>query len=184
MIFLWILFGYIVFSEFLIWILSRPYKLSDVQYILVLGNKGGIQSLVTQDRAKKAILAKKEYPQAKIILTGNEDFKEVANYKQLLQQEGLQDFIEEKLSQSTWDNMKNSLALMTDVKIKKTNVLVITSRYHQPRSVAMARSLGMNAERFCEDFFVYKKSKIYFLKERISNLIYSPRILWNYLRFH
>jgi uncharacterized SAM-binding protein YcdF (DUF218 family) len=174
---------YSLSSEGLIYLLSRRKKLQEVHYILVLGNKGGPASLVTQDRVKKAILAKQKFPHAKIILTGNEHLQEVTTFKNLLRQEGIQEYIEEKMSQTTWDNMRNSLSLMKDLrgkgKTESPGVLVVTSQYHQSRSIAMARSLGMNAERFGRDFFTYEKAKKFFVKERLSNLIYSPQILWN-----
>jgi uncharacterized SAM-binding protein YcdF (DUF218 family) len=178
MFFAEIILAYALFAEAMVFVLSRPHDIPHFDYILVLGTKSSVDSPVTQDRARNAAMAKRQFPHAKIILTGNEEFKEVTNFKMLLRQNSIEDVLEETLSKNTWDNMYNSLKLMHP----QPKVLVVTSEYHQPRSLTIARSIGMRANAFGTDSKKYRRARFYFFKERISNLLYTPSILKNYVR--
>lgn len=171
-----ILLFYILAAELYVYGFSRNGSLTDYDYILLLGANGDLTSTVTRDRASNAAKAKSRWPQAQFILSGNEKRGEVAVYKILLSKEGHTDFLEEGESKNTWNNMQNSRPLMAQIDPR---VLIVTSEYHQPRALAMARSLGMKAEAFGEDPRRYKKALLFFIKERFSNLKYFPQMLFH-----
>lgn len=82
-----------------------------------------------------------------------EERGEISLYKKLLSQYGHQEFIEETQSTVTWENMKFSKKMINE----NARVLIVTSEYHQPRALAMAKSLGMKAAVFGEDLVDTKK---------------------------
>ena len=164
---------YIVMAELWVWrsaaSIGEP---TEIDYILVLGANGNEQSPVTMDRAVSAAQAAKLFPTAKIVLTGKSE--EVEAYKSLLAPLGLSNFIEEKQSRTTWDNMRFSEKLMEPGK----NILLVTSEYHQPRALAIARSRGWNAWAFGKDARIYEMRIYFFVKERFSNCKYFLPMLF------
>ena len=176
MVFLFVLVMVVLAAEVFVRILSR--KLQQPQsfdYILLLGSNGRIKNPITQDRAYNAAEALKKWPTAKLILTGNEERGEVTAFKILLKEHGVTEFVEETQSRNTWDNMRRSLPLFDNSKA----VLIVTSEYHQPRALAMARSLGLKSSSFGKDRVRYERRVYFILKERISNVRYLPHLIWN-----
>ncbi|MFO2548010.1 YdcF family protein [Alicyclobacillus cycloheptanicus] len=51
--------------------------------------------------------------------------------------------LEDRRSRDTWENLRNSMSLMQTYHLK--TAVIITSDYHLPRALAVARQLGMNA---------------------------------------
>lgn len=153
--------------------LAVPIVKKDYDFIIVLGANGDRSSAITQDRISVAIQAKKLWPHAKLLLTGNESRQEISVYREMLTDAGLKHFIEETKSTCTWENILFSQKLIP----KGATVLLITSQFHQRRALAMARSVGMQADTFGQDPRTYKKSALFFIKERLSNLRYFPQML-------
>lgn len=172
-----LLFGtYVVLAEAWVAVMSAPLPYpGSLHYILVLGANGNIESPVVIDRANSAYLASQQFPEARILLTGKPD--EVVAYKTLLTVRGLSQFIEEPMSTTTWDNVRLSEKLMDPSK----NILVVTSEYHQPRALAMARSLKWNAWVFGKDGRQYQMKWYFFLKERFSNGKYFLPMVFSWL---
>lgn len=143
-----------------------------IDYILVLGANGNIESPVVIDRAASAFEAHQKYPMAEIILSGKP--AEVEVYKTLLSAKGLSKFIEEPESATTWDNVRSSEKFIKP----GSQVLIVTSEYHQPRALAMARSLKWKAWSYGKDAREYKMKMYFFVKERFSNCKYLlPMVL-------
>jgi len=171
------LVGYMLGSEFVLWAHSRSGTLpQNPQYLVLLGHKGGEQSPVTQDRFINIIEAMKKWPQAQLIVTGNEEKGEISAYQAMLEQVGVSRFLIEAKSKTTWGNFKNILPLL---KSRKEAVVIVTSEYHQRRSLLIARSYGLNAHAFGKDSQIYSNAKKLFLKERLALWYSVPRALWN-----
>jgi uncharacterized SAM-binding protein YcdF (DUF218 family) len=146
------------------------------QYLILLGHKGGVQSPVTQDRFINTLEAMKKWPQAQLIITGNEDKGEISAYRAMLEKAGVSSFLTEAQSKTTWGNFKNILPLL---KSKNDAVVIVTSEYHQRRSLLIARSYGLNAHAFGKDRQTYGNAQKLFLKERFALLYSVPKALWN-----
>lgn len=179
MLVFWLLVLVFLIAELTVFAFSRPRSdLKSFEYIVLLGANGSITSAVTQDRARNAALALSKWPQAKLIVTGNESKGEVTAYRTLLQSHGITNFIAESKSRNTWENMRFSICFLENDK----NILIVTSQYHQPRALAMIRSLGFQANAFGVDSIIYERRYFFFLKERLSNVRYWPHILSSYFR--
>lgn len=191
MLWLWIIFIYILVAETYVYCLSRNRLKANasanddknstdikIDIIILLGANGDIQSPVTRDRALNAAVAKEHFPQARFLLTGNENKNEISTYKKLLAEHGYFEFIIETESTTTWENMKLSKELLKTLSSHEDRVIIVTSEYHQRRALAMARSLGFNADIFGKDPRKYEKAPLYFLKERLSVLKYFPQMLF------
>lgn len=136
-----ILLGWVFFSEALILILSRDRKEQPLTHILVLGANGDGHSVVNRERAEKALQAKARYPNAQIIVSGNELAR--GEVTALLQNLGshADGVIKEELSTTTWENIELSKTHLDP----DANVLLVTSDFHTPRALAVARLLGLQA---------------------------------------
>ena len=178
MIWVCTLFVYIILSEIYVYILSRPkLKIEEkIDILMVLGANGDIDSPVTRDRALNAAVAKEHFPMARFLLTGNESKGEVTAYKKLLSAHGYLEFVIETESTTTWENLKYSQELLKTLSSHEDRILLITCEYHQKRALAMARSLGLEADVFGKDPRKYKKALIYFIKERLSIYKYFPQM--------
>ena len=148
------------------------------QFLILRGHKGGEHSPVTQDRFRNTLEAMKKWPQAQLIITGNEEKGEISAYGAMLAKVGISNFLTETRSKTTWGNFKNILPLL---KSKDEAVVIVTSEYHQSRSLLIARSYGINAHAFGKDQQSYSNAKKLFLKEKLALLYSVPKAFWNHL---
>lgn len=172
---------HLVLSEVIVaWLARKPAKETDFDVILLLGANGNISSPVTADRAQNAAEAASRWPNTKIVMTGNERQGEVSAYKTLLSMHGIavDRIIEETQSRNTWDNITYSKSLIPI----GARVLLVTSEYHQPRALAIARALGVNAYSYGRDPRKYQDALYFFLKERASIMTFIPRTLFFYFK--
>jgi uncharacterized SAM-binding protein YcdF (DUF218 family) len=181
----WILFLYFVLAEAFVYIIAFNKGPQDkkIDVIMVLGANDGFENHRSKDRALNANLAKLKYSDARFLLTGNESKKEITTYKELLSENSYFEFIIESKSTTTWENFKFSKTLLKDLSIDKSRILIVTSQYHQNRSLAMARCLGLDSYIFGKDTRTYTKAPLFFLKERFSVAKYFPQMLFSYLRY-
>lgn len=159
-----ILFLYILIAELYVSAIAEGDSPANFDYILLLGAAGDSEVLMVTDRVKMAIEAKKKYPQAKIILSGNEKRGEISVYKTLLANHHISDYLEEPESTTTWDNLIFTRKLISD----KAAVLIVTSSFHRRRALAMAKSLGMNAAVFSSEADEQEKSLFYVFREHLA----------------
>jgi uncharacterized SAM-binding protein YcdF (DUF218 family) len=175
---------YILCAEAFVYFLSRngnPEGKS-IDIIMVLGANGSLHSQLTRDRVSNAAIAKAQFPEAKLLLTGNELRGEITTFKNLLAEHGYSEYIIETESTSTWENFKFSKILLATLSTNKNKILIITSEYHQERALAMARCQGLEAYISGKDTKPYKNAYLFFLKERISIARYFPQMLFSYLK--
>jgi uncharacterized SAM-binding protein YcdF (DUF218 family) len=171
-----ILIGYISASELMLWAWSRRKALPEKpKYLVLLGHKGGEQSPVTQDRVTNAVEALRKWPNAKLIVTGNESKGEITAFRNLLAQNGVSDFQIEDRATTTWGNFKNIMSLLDS---KDQHVVIVTSEYHQRRSLMIARSYGLQAHVYGADKRIYKNGFKLWLKERFALWYSWPKALW------
>lgn len=163
-------------SESLVFFYSRdPIKDQQFDYILLLGVSGPTTQNLAIDRAKNTIEALSLWPQAQLIITGNEKFREVSRYKEYLKDSGYNTskFLVETQSTDTWENIAFSKKIIPE----GSRVLIITTEFHQPRSLAIARVQGLRASLFGRDPRSYSAWFIYFVRERGANI----KWLFNFL---
>ena len=136
-----IVIGWILFFETLILLLSQESSKRPFTHILVLGANGDAQSTINIDRARKALQAKEKYPEAKLVVSGNE--KERGEVSALLANLGdhSKNAEVEELSTTTWENLENSRAILPP----DSHTLIVTSDFHTARAVATAKMLGIAA---------------------------------------
>ncbi|XGC80143.1 YdcF family protein [Bdellovibrio bacteriovorus] len=169
---------YIVASEVYVSAYKSTIMPSDVDYILVLGAAGDSQVLMVIDRIEMAVIAKKKYPKAPLLLSGNEKRGEISTYKSMLSQKGIMDYLEEPQSTTTWKNLRFSQRMISaDAK-----VLIVTSSFHRRRSLAMARSLGIKSYLFTEALEEKERSWYYIFREHAAIYKYFPTMLWARLK--
>lgn len=174
-----VLFSYWGLAELFVAFLGAKTSVTfEPDKILLLGANGNRQSPVVQDRVSQAIAAIQKYPSAKLVITGNEKTGEITAYRTLLAEQGYQPESEEPEARTTWENIVNSEAFVSPGQ----KVLIVTTEYHQPRAVAMARSRGWIAEAFGTDPRQYQNRAFFFFKERLSNMRYFPILFWNWIQ--
>jgi uncharacterized SAM-binding protein YcdF (DUF218 family) len=172
-----VLIGYILGSELILWRISRPKAPPESpRYLILLGHKGGEQSPVTKDRFFNAVEAMKRWPKAQLIITGNEEKGEVSHYRGMLAKVGITDYLIEAKSKTTWGNLKNILPLLES---QDQAVVIITSEYHQRRSLFIARAYRLNAHAFGKD--QQKYGPRLWVKERLALWYSLPKAAWIYL---
>jgi uncharacterized SAM-binding protein YcdF (DUF218 family) len=152
--------------------LNSAHQMKDQQfdYIFLLGIKGDLGRQHMIDSAKMAIEAARLWPSAKILITANEEYHEVSDLEKQVSAAGInpQNIIEETRSQDTWDNIGFSKILIPP----KARVLIITSEFHQRRSLAIAETLGVRASIFGRDPRWYLTEPYWFIRERGANLVW------------
>ncbi|UOF01162.1 YdcF family protein [Bdellovibrio reynosensis] len=169
---------YIVAAEVYVSAISSDKVPASVGYILVLGAAGDSQVLMVIDRIEMAVLAKSKYPKAPLLLSGNEKRGEISTYKSMLNQKGITDYIEEPQSTTTWNNLRFSQKMIP----AQASVLIVTSSFHRRRSLAMARSLGIDAYSFSEELEEKERSWFYIFREHAAIYKYFPTMLWARLK--
>lgn len=156
-------------AESLIFYYSRePFEDVKFNYIILLGipNSPQTQELLT-DRAKLAAEALTLWPEAKIIITGNEIFKEVTDMKSALLGFGVKPeiIIEETRSRDTWDNITLSQKIIGT----QAKSVIITNEFHQLRALAIARVVGLRASVYGRDPRSYSAAAYVTLRERLAS---------------
>ena len=122
-------------------------------FIVVLGSglKNGNQlSKEGKKRADKAILYSKKYPHLNIFLTGGQGIDETIPESLVLKEYFLKNgvpenkiFLEDK-SESTNENIKFMLETLDSKNIKVKEILLVTSDFHMPRAVIIAKYYGLS----------------------------------------
>lgn len=151
-----------------LWYSRSPFEPKDFKYVILLGlNVLKNQELAT-DRVRLASEALAEWPEAKLIITGNESIKEVSLLKEMVLQSGISKsrLIEETQSKDTWDNISFSKKMIPE----EAEVLLITNEFHQMRALAIARMNGVNAFVYGRDPRTYPKSLYYTFYERAARI--------------
>lgn len=115
-------------------------------FIIVLGANGNPSSPIVVERAQLAHQASLEYPEAKIIITGNENNKEVTTLRELILTLGVpqQRLLLETQSRTTRENFLLSQKLISS----NSSLLVVTNKFHLFRAVTIAKSLGFKARGY------------------------------------
>lgn len=126
---------------------ERPVP-SDTGIVLGAYTDGYRPSLPLQSRLHAAIHLYRHGVVRTLIVSGgqgdDESVSEASSMKRFLMLNGIPAHViyEDRKSTDTWENLKNSQALMKNVGFR--TAVVITSDYHLPRALAVARTLGMN----------------------------------------
>ena len=115
------------------------------------GLKNGNQlSKEGKKRADKAILYSEKYPHLNIFLTGGQGIDETIPESLVLKEYFLKNgvpenkiFLEDK-SKSTNENIKFMLKTLDSKNIKVKEILLVTSDFHMPRAVIIAKYYGLS----------------------------------------
>ncbi|WP_367306185.1 YdcF family protein [Alicyclobacillus acidocaldarius] len=122
---------------------------SDVGVVLGAYTDGFEPSHPLAARLRAAIaLYRQGYIRAIIVSGGqgvNETVSEARSMKRFLVMNGIPSDVvhEERMSTNTWENLYHSSAIMRDRGYR--TAVIITSDYHLPRALAVARMMGMEA---------------------------------------
>lgn len=137
--------------------------------IVVLGARS--DSPILTRRIRRAHLTSLKYPEAKVLLSGNESLREVSSMKTEFAKLGSKiSFIEDTLSKTTYDNLKNSKSLSDGP------YLIVTSDFHIRRAYAFAIALGLSLVTIeCEPD--PNPSLPVLIRERLANIKAAIQIL-------
>lgn len=130
---------------------ERP-AVSDVGIVLGAYTHGYRPSLPLRSRLRAATHLYRQGVIRFFIVSGgqgaDESVSEASSMKRFLAMNGIpmEVIIEERWSKDTWENLRNSQAVME--RMAWNSAVIITSDYHLPRSLAVARTLGMNVTGF------------------------------------
>ncbi|GEO26842.1 hypothetical protein AAC03nite_26270 [Alicyclobacillus acidoterrestris] len=124
------------------------------QTCIVLGayTDGFRPSLPLQGRLRAALHLYRHGVVQTLIVSGgqgeDETVSEARSMKRFLMMNGVPPYVifEDRQSKDTWENLKNSQRLMEQLGF--TTAVIVTSDYHLPRALAVARTLGMNVTGF------------------------------------
>lgn len=120
---------------------------SDVGIVLGAYTDGYRPSLPLQSRLRVAIRLFRQGAISAIIVSGgqgaDETVSEASSMTRFLVFNGLPKdaIVEEPMSKDTWENLRNSRDIMERCEFK--SAVIITSDYHLPRALAVARYIGM-----------------------------------------
>ena len=139
------LFAYVCIAE------SSVPQPGETDVMIVLGAQvkpDGTPSVQLEYRLQAALEAYQRHPQLIICCGGrggNEPREEGYVMREWLMEKGVPqgDVWAETASGDTKENIRNALAMLPQPPKK---VLIVTSDYHLPRALAIARDLGLNAE--------------------------------------
>lgn len=142
--------------------------------IIILGAQVRKEGLSVQlvNRLEVALKAHQDFPQALVVPCGgqgsNEPVAEGAAMKEWLMDKGVpEDLIyAETASTSTKQNIENAYALLEAKGANVKKVYVITSDYHLPRALALAKDAGFEAQGLSS-----KTQKNYWLKNHIRETL-------------
>lgn len=137
------------------------------QYLLLLGANGREDSTAVRSRAQAFREAIQKWPNAKLVISGNEKRNEISAYLKnlnLSDSENVRMTVEDK-SRNTYENIAFSID-----KTKLNDVLIVTSAYHQPRAVCIARKFGLKAKAFDTDTLDHGIDLSIWLRERASRV--------------
>ncbi len=140
-------------------------ELQDSDYVIVLGaglERNGTPTDILSDRVLSAVRLIKSGKVHKMILSGSKsmhDYDETAAMLRLSEQSGI------KRSQIEIDDKGNS-TFESIVNFKHNlpgeDVIIVTQRFHLPRAIWLARSLGINAFGFAAQIYRFSRVKIFY----------------------
>ncbi|QQE81335.1 YdcF family protein [Alicyclobacillus sp. SO9] len=130
---------------------ATPRK-ADTAIILGAYTKGFQPSIPLLARLRAGIQLYREGVVRYIIVSGgkgeNETVTESSSMKRFLVLNGVDPawIVEEQFSSDTWENLLNSQEVMK--RYRFNNAVIVTSDYHLPRAIAVARQLEMDVTGF------------------------------------
>jgi uncharacterized SAM-binding protein YcdF (DUF218 family) len=130
---------------------ERPRK-SDVGIVLGAYTDGYRPSLPLQARLRASIHLYRHGIVSSLIVSGgkgdDETVSEARSMKRFLMLNGIppQVILEDRKSKDTWENLQNSKQLMVRYQLK--TAVIVTSDYHLPRALAVAKTLEIDASGF------------------------------------
>lgn len=125
---------------------------SDVGIVLGAYTDGFRPSLPLRSRLKAALHLYRHGVIGAFIVSGgqgdDEIVSEASSMKRFLMMNGVPSHVvfEDAGSKDTWENLQNSRHLME--KLKMQTAVIVTSDYHLPRALAVARTLEMDVSGF------------------------------------
>lgn len=148
-------------------------KVRPAQAVIVLGAlvfaDGGVSDMVA-DRLETALTLYRDGRAARILITGDHgqvEYDEVNTMRRYLEQKGVppQDIFMDHAGFDTYDSMYRA----RDVFLVRS-AIVVTQRFHLPRAVYIARSLGLEAQGVAADRHVYQDARYYELREMAARI--------------
>lgn len=133
----------------------------------VMSGRGGIEWNAAADRYTQALLLARQYPQAKLLVSGG-DGSFSGRYEGEAQATehffnalgiGSDRIIKENTSRNTWENTLNTRTLLQEAGL--TNCLLITSAFHMPRATALFTKAGMEVQPYPVDYRTSGKVKLW-----------------------
>ncbi len=128
-------------------------EMIETDYLIILGAglRGEAVSLTLMERLEKGLEFLKQYPDAKVIVSGGqgrgETITEAEAMKRYLVRKGIDEerIIKEDRATSTMENIKFSKEILDGQRGKDTrNITIITSDFHMLRAKMLARRNGLN----------------------------------------
>lgn len=151
--------GVLFFLVLLVSILVRQGQIKPLTQIpdaiIVLGaqvKSDGSLSLQLYDRLDSALQVHRQYPDALIFTCGGQGADEPAPeayaMRQWLISQGVpQDqIIMDDISVNTKENIENTVNMIKNLNLNIKRVCIVTSDYHLPRALALAKDYGLEAE--------------------------------------
>jgi SanA protein len=143
-------------------------KLPQAQTALILGARvlnGGKLSDMLKDRSERALSLYKAGKVKKILMSGDhgqKDYDEVNAVKDFLLSKGVkpQDLFLDHAGFDTYDSIYRAKEIFG-----VQSLIIVTQRFHLPRAVYIARSLGISANGFTADQQTYVTIKYNELRE-------------------
>ena len=167
------------------WIISELYVLAPfekepiqgrVDWIVVLGCGNNSDNALLHDRLVNTENLARQYPNAKIILTGNGEDGEIAAMHSFLTSKNEIEsnrLVFDSHGYSTWLSLKNVSHLIQPSE----KVVIVTNEFHQPRSLATARHWKMNAALAGDDHSRYGVTFSFSIKEHLSRIKLLTQVL-------
>ena len=127
-------------------------KISDTAIVLGAYTDGFNPSPPLVARLRAALHLYRQGVVPTILVSGgkgaDETVSEATSMKRFLVYNGVppECVLEDRHSSDTWENLKNSRALMERVKLN--TAVIVTSDYHMPRALAVARQLKMDVSGY------------------------------------
>lgn len=131
--------------------MERP-ALSDTVIVLGAYTDGYRPSLPLQSRLKAALHLYRHGVVRTFVVSGgqgvDETVSEARSMKRFLLLNGVSPEVifEDIWSKDTWENLRNSKQVMTHAGLR--TAVIVTSDYHLPRALAVARTLGMEVSGY------------------------------------
>ena len=177
-------FAFFIFTTTLFFVLVIAHfpKVEKADAIIILG--AAINTPALTNRSLEGLRLYKDGKGDVLVLSGgrisDKDISEAGYMKKVITKNSptISNIILEENSHSTYENIKNSKALLPNAK----SVIVVSDKFHLARAVLMAKRNGFEKVYWSGPEPSYYKSVelvFYYLRETVAMIAYIPKFLMN-----